>query len=131
DKLGGDPINSIIVPDLVNLDNVWMAQSACRTRFALKARHACGVTREIRGEDLESNITFQTQIQRSIDIAHAASPEELQDFEVVELVSTRQLCTLPGGSHRRILQKTVGRVSGIQKGQDFAAESGIVRASFL
>src|SRR3982751_4411316 len=58
DKLGGDPINSIIVPDLVNLDNVRMAQSACRTRFALKAHHACGITRKICREDLESNIAF-------------------------------------------------------------------------
>src|SRR5437016_384715 len=100
DKLGGNPITSIIVPDLVNLDNVRMAQSACRTRFALKAHHACGVTRKICREHLESNITFQAQISRSIDIAHATSPDQLQDFEVVERVPTLQLWTLLRGSHR-------------------------------
>ena len=92
-----------------------MAQSACRTRFALKAHHACGITRKICREDLESNITFQAQIQRSIDIAHAASPDQLQNFEVVELVPTLQLWTLLRGSHRWIFQKGVSRVSGIQE----------------
>src|SRR4051794_32551393 len=93
-KLGDDPINSIGVPDFINLDNVGMAQSACRTRFALKAQHACGVTRKIRSEHLESNITFQPQISPSIDIAHAASPDQLQNFKVVERVPTLQLWTL-------------------------------------
>src|SRR5437660_768871 len=131
DKLGGDPINSIIVSDLVNLDNVGMTQSACRTSFALKAQNACGIPHRIWREDLESYVTFQVQIQPSIDIAHAAPSDQLQNFEVVELVPTLQLWTLVRGSHRRIFQKTVGRVSGIQKRQDLTAEFGIVRASLL
>src|SRR4051812_35376438 len=96
-----------------------MAQRACRTRFTLKPHDGCRITRKICREHLESNIPIQAQISRSINIAHAASPDQLQDFEVVELVPTLQLWTLLRGLHRRIFQKGVSRISGIQKRQYF------------
>ena len=49
-------------------------------RFALEARHAVGVRRERRRQDLQRDVAIQLRVARAIHFAHSPGAEGREDF---------------------------------------------------
>jgi hypothetical protein len=57
-----------------------MIERCEQSRFAFEARHATGVGRERRRQDLQGDITIQLRVARAIDLTHAPGAERREDF---------------------------------------------------
>ena len=66
--------------ETVDCPDVRMIERREQSRFALEARHAIGVRRERRRQDLQRDVAIQLRVARAIDLAHAAGAEEREDF---------------------------------------------------
>jgi len=56
--------------------DVGMIERSEHTRFALEAREALGIGRELRRENFEGNVTAEPRITSPIHFAHTAASEE-------------------------------------------------------
>src|SRR4051812_41776500 len=86
--------------EFVNLNDVWVVQSARGACFSLEARDPRGILREVCRKHFDSNFALQIQITSAIDVTHAPVSNALQNLEMAKLVSRRQylaeVCRLHG-----------------------------------
>ena len=66
--------------ETVDRPDVRMIERCEQSCFAFEARHAIGVRRERRQQDLQRDVAPKLGVARAIHFAHAAGPEERDDF---------------------------------------------------
>ncbi len=73
-------MNSALRADVVDGQQIGMAQRAQGARFLFEPLQAVGITRERFREHLDGNAAVQARITSPIDLAHAARTQGRLDF---------------------------------------------------
>ena len=76
------PVN---LADLVNADDVWMAQSSGRLRFLVKTADVILRGQSVHQDHLDGDDAVEVGLASSKDDAHASAAEFFQKFEPSEL----------------------------------------------
>ena len=106
------------LPEIVDGDNIWMAQARQCLGFALESLGETLVAGALGREHLESHKTFELRLAGFEDNAHAALADERKHFELRErgshCLDIRRLRTswfgrLHGAGHKAARAKTFGR----------------------
>jgi hypothetical protein len=79
-QLGHDVRPAIVSADVVDGENVWMIERRSGTRFPFEAALAIAIEAECGWQDFDGDLSAQARIARAIDLAHAAGPDEADDF---------------------------------------------------
>src|SRR5215203_6581182 len=67
-------------PQRVDHAHIRMAEGGCGAGLLLKPRHACGIAREVRGQELERDLPSKVDLRGEPDFAHAPGTEPGDDF---------------------------------------------------
>ncbi len=74
----------------VDRADMRMIQRGKSLRFTFEASEAVRIGSECLGQDLERDVAIQLRIARAIHLAHAARPEQAQDFVCAKPCTRRQ-----------------------------------------
>src|SRR5262245_34532046 len=77
----------VAIADIEDTKNIGVIQRSQNLGFLLKAGAAGRVASEVRGQNLQRNITPQPRVARPVDLAHAARAQRRDDFIRSEFVS--------------------------------------------
>ena len=72
--------NEIVLPDVVEGDDVGMVERGDRAGFLLEAPAAIGVGGELRRQGLQGHLPAEPRVARPVHLAHAARAEKAKDF---------------------------------------------------
>ena len=84
DQVGHIPAIDLGDTDVMHRADAGMGQLRDRARLALEPFPAARRHVDLRREDLDGDEAVEPRIARSIDLAHAAGPEERQNLESAE-----------------------------------------------
>ena len=73
--LHDDEVDAIALADVIDGCDVRMIQRGRGLRFALEAKHAVRVQRQITGQNLQGDSSIQSRVSCKVDLAHTASAE--------------------------------------------------------
>ena len=82
--LHGDERSSVLLADVVDGADMWMAERRSGSGFTLKAAQRFGIARQISGDELERHGTVKPRILGLVDHAHPAAAELADDAVVRE-----------------------------------------------
>src|SRR5262245_8401036 len=88
-QLRDDERTAVVHAEVVDGDEVRMAQPGGCTGFELEAPLAVGITRPFPGQDFDSDVAPQLWVSRAIDLTHSARAHGAHDFESSEPVADR------------------------------------------
>ena len=104
-ELRGNPPVSIRSSDVINMNNIGMAETARSLGLTLKAEDSFGIASKRRRQNLEGDLTLQAQVPSAINIAHSAAPDYFENFELPQLVSMFEGETLRAPDRGGIIEK--------------------------
>ncbi len=70
----------LVHADVVHDRDVRVVQGRCSPRFLLEAVQAIGIVRESRRQHLDRDLAPESRVLGQVDLAHAASPERLENL---------------------------------------------------
>ena len=134
DELGGDVIRPISLADLINRENVRVIQRRCRPRLSLEAAHPLGLSRELRGQQLERDLAPELHILRQVHFAHAAHAQQRHDRVVTDLLPDCQLYSTTGEQFSRdirrgVFDEALCSLMGLEERLDFPLQGFVAGAS--
>ena len=71
---------AIVLADVVNAENIGMAECGDGTGFLLETPEAVGIGGEGGGQNLDGDIASQALIAGAVNLAHSASTDECNEF---------------------------------------------------
>ena len=80
DVFHGDVFAPLLLADVVNADDIVVAQAAGGARFLAEAAHGLHVAREVLGQDLEGHDLIQFVVVRAVNDAHCAASDFLEQL---------------------------------------------------
>src|SRR5207244_4509099 len=80
-ELHGDVEGGVRGADVVNRDDVRMAQRRGGSGFLLEALAAVGVRGELAGQHLDGDLAAQPRIPCAVDLSHASGAQRREDLE--------------------------------------------------
>src|SRR4029077_9205179 len=80
EKFHDDEVNAVLLPEIVELANVGVAQLGDGTSLAPEALQSVGTLGEMRGQNLDGDGAIEAGIGGAIDFAHAAGSDRPDDF---------------------------------------------------
>ena len=80
DKLHHQRRQAARLLESVDLGNVRVIECSKHARFALESRKTVGIVRQLLRQDLQSDISTELRIPRSIHFPHAARPQRRHDL---------------------------------------------------
>ena len=86
----GDVTRSAHVSELVNRNDIGMAERAGRTGLLLESRQSFGLRTALQGKSLDGDFAFQAGISGAVHLAHATGPQPLENFVTPETRARRQ-----------------------------------------
>jgi dienelactone hydrolase len=94
DQFHDEVVRPVFLPDVVKDPDVRMIECGHQACFALEARQAVGILRNVFGQDLDRHLATQPGIARAVDLSHSAGTERGDDDVISESGSR-------GQGHRR------------------------------
>jgi hypothetical protein len=79
-KLGDEVVNAVLLSDIVNGEEIGMAQRAEHAGFLLEALQAVGIAGERFRKNFDGDGAVQARVARTVDLAHAARAERGDNF---------------------------------------------------
>src|SRR5688572_10772379 len=79
-QLRNNEVGSVLRVDIIDPENVRMAQAAGGLSLTLESFDALIVRREVRGQNLDGDLSIYLWITRAIDLAHSARSEQRTDL---------------------------------------------------
>ena len=76
--------DAVLVPEIVNRQDVWMRQRSDRFRLALEAGQGVGISCNGLREDLDRHVPIQLAIPRAVDLPHPACAQSRDDLKGAE-----------------------------------------------
>ena len=87
--LHDDVVHAVVMPDVVDTDDVRMAEPGCRLSLALEAAQEVGIAAVLSPQDLDRHIPAKGEVDATVDNCHASLADHL--FEPVAPVQDRRL----------------------------------------
>ena len=88
--IGRRAVQAVVLAEIVDLDNIEVAQAGDQSRLLLKAHGEIGLCAQI-GKNLDRHWPPQVTIKAAIDIRHSAGAEQRLNFIVAQLCAD-QMC---------------------------------------
>ena len=76
EKFGDKKADAVLLPDVVNSEDVGMIQRAQDFRLMLETMKAVGIRGESGGQNFQSDRAIETRVTGAINLAHAACAED-------------------------------------------------------
>ncbi len=89
-ELHHDVRDAPFASDVVDGDDVRMAERRRRARLELEAAQTLRIRREVLGEDLQRDVAFEPGVTRAVDLAHSARAERRDDLVRTEVEAARE-----------------------------------------
>ena len=80
DELQDDRGRAVGLLETVNAGDVRMVERGEELGLALEPAETIGVAREFAGQHFQRDVALQLRVARTVDLAHAAGAEQLDDF---------------------------------------------------
>lgn len=108
-KLGHGIGDVLLDSEVVNRQDAGVRQRRHCLRLALEARQRLRISRQMLGQDLDSDLAIQPHVARPVNGSHASAAEQLQDLVSAE--PPRKPARAPdgriGGSGVRLVSRTI------------------------
>ena len=103
EQLGDDEGRAVVLPNVVDGEDVRVVERAGGASLLLEACEALGVCRELRGQHFDRHVAPDLRVAREIDLAHPALAEQGADFVAAE-------AGVRGKNHARKSQNAASRL---------------------
>ena len=107
-QFGDDISGAALAADVIERDDVGVIEGRGGPRFLLEARDAVGVCRQQLREDLDRDLAVQAGVLRSIDLAHSAFAQLVEDAVRAEFLTDQEI-HLRRSSSGAIIWRASGR----------------------
>ena len=98
EQFGDGIAHAVLVPEVVNGEDIRMGQGRDDPRLALEARDAIRIRSDGIRQHLDSHIAAQVPVVRAIHLAHASGPERRENLECAKTSAAREGHRRPDGN---------------------------------
>ena len=91
DQFTGNVVSGVILPDLVNGQDIWMIERHDGVRFLLKALQTAGSPAKRVGRILSAALTARCNVGGEIDFAHPTAADPFTNFVVADRMADERI----------------------------------------